>query len=347
MQSPTVLVNYVNCFKDICYQIDVASVARANRLITSTKPDENYSSDVYKALQNFVKAAIAYYLHTFPQYSLLNLHLFEPNLRDDDIGLEQPQKRVPTPTRQTPKMSKNSTPKASKSSTPKMSKTSTKVVQLPPDRSSKSPAGRSKTPTNAGSKKISNPGLEVQFKTPNASRPKTPSTKPEKEFLLKSGSKSPAAASRYKTIKPHYAGGSAMITPKAKSSKVFNLNTSVELKPKTGTDSKTRNKRDLLSKIERALDEKSHRSVSPTPKVKPELNIEDKILLEELTAQIELEADTQTHKKAAKQFKQKISKLLLDEDKRVKQEFKIEQAIKDEVNREFAKQEVANSFYVV
>lgn len=302
------LVNYVNCFKDICYQIDVASVSRAYRLINSTKPDDNYSSDVYKTLRDFIKAAIAYYLHIFPQYSVLNLHLYEPNLQDDSIDFEQQPKRAVPSRNQTPKATRNS-----KSPT---------VLHTPSAKTSQSPFGRSKTPTTAAassaSKKPVNQAISVvQYATPKASRPKTPSTNPTKEFFPTSGSKSPAIASRYKFPKANIQQ-SVHITPKAKSSKVFNMNKSYdEVKPKTATDSQTRQKKQLIDKV---LDEKSYRSVSPTSKgayIKPEMLIEDKDFLEELTVRMQLEAETQTHKKVAKQFKQKITKLLNDEKKRV------------------------------
>ena len=301
------LVNYVNCFKDICYQIDVASISRANRLINSTKPDDSYTSDVYKTIRDFVKAAVTYYLHIYPQYSMVNLHHFEPNLRDDSIDLKQREELSNT------KVQSFNARKISKSPI-KASATPVKV--------SKSPIARSKTPTNPTPKKVGN--QVFVFQSPKASLPKTPTTKPTTQFFPKSGSKSPAAVSRAYQTRLHNLETAVKASPKAKSSKNFNLNKSFdEIKARIG-GAENKNKKlpqqNLQRKIEKTFDEKSHRSASVTPKTthdKPELLPEDKSFFEDLAIRLQLEEESHFHKKATKQFKQKITKLLIDENKRV------------------------------
>ena len=81
MQSPTLLANQFTRFPEFCDKgkIGVANIARANKLMTSqSPPDEQHSLDILDIIKQYIKSAIGYYLLTHQQYTLDNLHLFEP-----------------------------------------------------------------------------------------------------------------------------------------------------------------------------------------------------------------------------------------------------------------------------
>ena len=323
------LVNYVNCFKDLCYQIDISSVSRAYRLISNTRPDGSYHSDVCKAIREFVKAAIAYFLHIYPQYNLQNLHLFEPNLRDDSIDLKKSQEGLKT--------------KINSSNTKISSKYSQKVANLV-EKVPKTPIVRSKTPTHSRTATATNTKHQIfvfQSCTPKASNSKFPqgfgsktpqgygSKTPTNHvtrniFSQGKSSKSPVAAASkdYKSITP-IKEAKAKVTPSVKKNKSTHLNKSLDdIRAKNSAGKKDEKKLhlNLQRKIDKALDEKSHRSASVTPKtssVKLELPPEDIGFVEDLAVRLQLEEEVHSHKHASKQFKQKIAKLLNDENKRV------------------------------
>lgn len=314
LQSPIFLVNQVNSFKDYCdnKQIDIASVARANKLITPTQAEEeSYSSEAFNALRDFVRSAINYFLATQKEYSAEDLHRFEVVPANELIETPENKhmQKVQSQTNQPQAVNLNKRAK-----TPAVSNTTANT---------RPPISQMKSPTSLSPPRDGPNVTPAKYETPQESYKETGRTSPPQvQDDVPRYRQQQAPQSKYAQIQGRAQIVPGFVTPESKPQSKAALNKSydeVRARSREGPSSKNAYW-ELQRKINKALDEKSHRSATQTPKrtfSRSVVHPEDKDFLEELTVRLKLEEESQEHRKAARNYKQKIARLLIDHERKV------------------------------
>ena len=321
MQSPILLINQINSFKEYCKnkQVEVACVSRANSLIPPVHADEAYSSEAYNALRDFMRAAVNYFLETNKQYTWENLHQFQPTFNDtkQSQSIEKPtsttqskpsriiSKREPSP------INANAFPIQGQNSKSTKSLSKTPASLTPPRSDSKQISAKSVTPKHNPTQKTIPNEMTRKQSTPFTRETRTSSPQQDKTSNFR-GTKSPIQSRDYRE--------SNLATPQPKRKQSLNKSYDDVRRKSLAESEKQAGHTDLKRKIEKVLDDKTARSAAQTPKKtfsRVFNNPEDKTFLEEFAMRLQLEEETQVHKKVARDFKQRATKLLLEHDKQV------------------------------
>jgi hypothetical protein len=352
LQSPIFLVNQVNSFKEYCdsNQIDITSIAKANKLITPTQTEESYSSEAYNALRDFVRSAINYFLATHKEYNEENLRQFDSNPTHESADTTEPrpvQKSQPAKNQQpTNQWSKRSQSPLNANDPPLLN------VNNRPQTNARPQATQMKSPTSLSPPRNGLNVTPAKYETPRhqESQKETPNHSAEQTFKYAQHSRvsppqfynhmeprqvietqvpvylqqrqPPIAIRKYAPVQSRVGIAPRLTTPENKAQHKAALNKSYDdIRTRSGERSSATNAYfELQRKINKAIDEKSHRSATQTPKRTFSRSIvhpEDKDFLEELSLRLALEEESQAHKKAARDYKQKIARLLIDQERKV------------------------------